>query len=292
MTRHLRVAFLGACAAASLLPRAVAAADPTTADCLAASDASLKAGNEHRLRAQRQQLLVCSAASCPADIRNECVRRVDEVNAEIPTLIFEVKDPAGNDLTSVTITMDGEVLAQRLDGAALSADPGDHAFTFQTPGQPPRTRHYLLREAEKNRRESIALGIDIRAAEPVADGPERGSESTPAEGHGLGGQRVGALVVGGLGVAALAAGGAFGLVAMSRRNTAQAECPQQCSDQRGVDAWSAAKSAGNASTGLFIGGGAVLAGAVALWLTAPGHARPPTVQLSAGIGAIVVKGEW
>jgi len=50
------------------------AADPTTADCLAASDASLKAGNEHKVRAERAQLLVYAATTCPADIRKECSR--------------------------------------------------------------------------------------------------------------------------------------------------------------------------------------------------------------------------
>src|SRR5580700_7074280 len=101
---------------ASLLVAAAPAqaADPTTADCLAASDASLSSGNQHKLRAERSQLLTCAAASCPSDVRRECGSRVDEVNKQIPTIIFAAKDASGADLSAVKVTMDDEVLAERL----------------------------------------------------------------------------------------------------------------------------------------------------------------------------------
>jgi hypothetical protein len=51
------------------------------------------------------------------------LRRVDEINAAIPTVIFEAKDGAGGDLSAVRVTMDGEVLAERLEGTALSINP-------------------------------------------------------------------------------------------------------------------------------------------------------------------------
>jgi hypothetical protein len=112
--------------------RSAWALDPATADCLAASDASLKSGNEHRLRAERAQLLVCSSGTCPADIRNECIRRETAVNAAIPTIVFEVKDSAGNDLSAVRVTMDGEgsgVVSMApapvaIPSAATPAEPG------------------------------------------------------------------------------------------------------------------------------------------------------------------------
>jgi hypothetical protein len=135
----------GALAASAVLwsPQ-LRAANPTTADCLTASEASLESGNEHHLRGERNQLLVCAAASCPADIRKECVRRVDEVNAAIPTITFEAKDGSGADVSAVKVTMDSEVLAERLEGTALSIDPGEHTFTFETAGQPAVTRKLVI----------------------------------------------------------------------------------------------------------------------------------------------------
>src|SRR5580700_4041082 len=92
-------------AAVVMLGEAAAqAADPTTADCLAASDASLKFGNDHKLRAERSQLLVCASSTCPTDIKKECLTRVDEVNVQIPTIVFSVNDAKGADLSAVKVT--------------------------------------------------------------------------------------------------------------------------------------------------------------------------------------------
>src|SRR5262249_51885827 len=150
-------------------PRAHAA-PPTTSECLAASDASLKAGTDRKLRAERVQLLICAAGSCPAEIRKECTQRVDEVNAAIPTVVFEAKDASGNDLSDVSVRREGEALAARLDGSALGVDRGPHPFVFESPGQPPVTKDFVVREAEKERHETIRIGTPAAgtSAPPVA----------------------------------------------------------------------------------------------------------------------------
>jgi hypothetical protein len=237
------------------------AAEPNTSECLAASEASIKAGNEHKLRQERQQLLVCAASSCPGEIRKECTRRVDEVNEAIPSLVFEAKDGGGNDLSDVKVTMDGEVLADHLDGSALSVDPGEHTFTFETPGQPAIEKQLVVREAEKQRHETIQFGV-----------PSSGAVDHPPEataGGGLPGQKIAALVVGGVGVVGLGVGGAFGVMAISKKHHAEDICPSTCTDDAGSQAWSDAKKVGNISTIAFIAGGVALAGGAVLWFTAP-----------------------
>lgn len=296
MKRGFRV-LAAAIAAASpvLLSDPARAADPTTGDCLAASDASLKSGNEHRLRAERAQLLVCAAASCPADVRKECTRRVDEVNAAIPTVIFEAKDAAGNDLSAVKVTMDGEPLADRLDGIALSIDPGAHSFTFDAAGLPPVQKHFVIREAQKDRREPITFG--------AAAGPEATPQPTVGpplpqplaqSNSGLGAQKVLAIVAGGVGVVGLGVGTAFGLDAMFKRDSARKVCPMTfCDSAAGVNLWKDAKTLGNFSTVAFIVGGLGMAGATVLWLTAkPESDRAQSAQVSLGLGAIDVSGRW
>src|SRR3954466_9445241 len=137
MKRSLSAMLFAAAAAALLAPagRAVAA-DPTTGDCLTANDKSISLRNEHKLLGARTQLLVCAASSCPAEIRKECTRRIDLINASLPTVVFEAKDGSGNDLSAVTVKMDGELLADKLEGTAISLDPGAHSFTFDAVGQP------------------------------------------------------------------------------------------------------------------------------------------------------------
>ena len=118
----------------------VCTADPSVGDCLSATEASLKLRADHKLRKARAQLLVCSAPSCPGEIRDECIHRMDEVNAGLPTVVFTVKTGAGKEMSAVKVTMDGEIVADYLDGSALTLDPGD-VYKRQRPCCPGADRH-------------------------------------------------------------------------------------------------------------------------------------------------------
>lgn len=270
------------------------AADPTTADCLAANEASLKLRHDHKLRAERSQLLVCAAESCPADVRKECLSRVAEVNGQIPTVIFGAKDASGADLSAVKVTMDGEVLSERLEGTALSIDPGQHTFVFETAGQAPVTKTLLIQQAEKDRRESVSFGTPTNPPlQTCPDGyelPPSGGSCIKRETNGLGTQKVLAIVAGGVGVVGLGVGTVAGLVAVSQKSAAQSACPGSwCATQDGSNKWSTAGSTANLSTiGFIVGGVGVAAGAV-LWLTAP---SAPSTQVGFGPGGLQVKGTW
>lgn len=293
-------AFPALAAAGLLLSVPAIAADPTTADCIGASDASIKASNEHKLRAARSQLLVCAAASCPADIRKECVNRVDELNAAIPTIIFQAKDGAGTDIIAVKVTMDAEVIAERLEGTALSIDPGSHSFTFETVGQPAVHEQLVIQQGEKDRRERIVFGptsAPVTPAAPTAAPTPGALPSTPdlgapSGGSGLGTQKVLAIVAGGVGVVGLGIGTAFGVMAISQKSDAQSACPASpCMTQDGLNKWNNAGSTGNVSTIGFVIGGVGIAGAAVLWFTAPSSGGSST-QVGFGPGALQVKGTW
>lgn len=257
------------------------AADPTVSECLSASDASLTSAGNHQLRAERRALLICASPSCPTEIKKECARRVDEVNAALPTVVFEAKNGAGKDLTDVKVSMDGEVLAERLDGTALAVDPGKHTFVFETAGEATVTEELVTREGEKGRRETIQFGT------PAAPATGGGSHDAGANGGGLSRQKVAAIVVASIGVASLGTGGAFGVIAMQKKKDAEKLCPgDECPDQTGSDAWSKAKTAGTISTIGFAVGGAAIAGAALLWFTAP------QAQLEVGLGSIHVRGTF
>ncbi len=169
--------------AVSLFAPASRAADPTMADCLGASETSIRLRSAHHLREARQQLLVCAALTCPAEVRSECERRVVAVNAAIPTLVFDAKDASGNDLLAVSVAMDGKPLAERLEGTAISLDPGAHSFHFESPGHAPVDKSFVLREGEKDRRERITFGAAATASNPPAaprTAPSRTDGAPPA----------------------------------------------------------------------------------------------------------------
>jgi hypothetical protein len=285
-----------AAAAALLVTTQARAGDPTTVDCLTASEKSITLRTEHKLRSARAQLLVCASTSCPADIRKECARRVDEVNASIPTIVFGAKDPTNNDLTAVKVTMDGEAITERLEGTAISLDPGAHTFTFQAAGQPLLTKQIVVREGEKDRREIIQIGNRPTPPPtvPVAPGPVVVPvKPAPPPSKPLGAQRVAALVVGGVGVVGLGLGAAFGGLALSKNKEAKAACPNSgCQTQEGVDLWNATRLDGTISTVGFIVGGVAVAGGVVLWFTAGLPAKSKTARLGFGPGSITFQEVW
>ena len=263
------------------------AADPTNADCVAASDASLKLGNDHKLRAERSQLLVCAATTCPSDIKKECLARVDEVNTQIPTIVFSAKGSSGADLSAVRVTMDGEVLAERFQGTALSIDPGEHTFTFETAGQPPVMKKLVIVQGQKDRREVITFGTDQGGTATPGALP---STPPPNDSGGMGTQKLLAIVAGGIGIVGLGLGTVFGIMASSQKSDAQSAClSNPCSTQDGVNKWSTAGSTGNISTIGFIVGGVGVAGAAVLWFTAPSSS---STQVGLGPGILQLKGTW
>jgi hypothetical protein len=225
---------------------------------------------------------------------------VDEVNAQVPTIIFAAKDPTGADLSAVKVTMDGEVITERLEGMALSIDPGEHTFLFETAGQPPLIAKYLIQQAQKDRREPLTFGTPTTTP---AEGPftrkPNGSQllyspPPPAEmGDGLGTQKILGIVAGGAGVVGLGLGAVFGVMAISEKNDAQSACPgNPCRTQDGVNKWSTASSTGNISTIGFVVGGVGLAGAAVLWFTAPHSTSGATAHVGFGPGLLQVKGTW
>jgi hypothetical protein len=288
--------FVLASAASFGTGRSALAADPTIADCLTANDKSISLRNERKLLASRKELLVCAASTCPAEVRKECMRRIDQVNASLPSVVFEAKDGTGNDLTAVKVIMNGELLVDKLDGSALTLDPGAHNFTFEAPGQPPIAKQLVIREGQKDRREVLQFGTPPATPAPgtapsakTTPNPAIESSVDQVSSSSGGTQKVLALVAGGVGVVGVGVGTIFGLQSMSKNSDATAKCPAACSDQAGVELWNDARSAGNISTIGFVVGGVGLATGAILWFTA----KPSrTTALHLGPGTVQIRGSF
>jgi hypothetical protein len=278
------------------------AAETTTAECLSASEKSIKLRQEIRLREARQQLLVCAASQCPSEVQSECERRFVEVNSSIPTLVFEAKDSAGTDLSAVTVTMDGKPLVGRLDGTALPLDPGMHAFRFETAGHAAVEKSFLLLVGEKELREGIVFGLSTgtvplsTAAEAPGDkGDARGVPPPAVMDRGAtssfwGPLKTMGVIVGGVGIVGIGVGTAFGLLASTDKNNANCDAQRQC-----VGSLSDAHTHANVSTAAFVAGGVMLATGAGLVIFGPiGSVRRMAVTPTAGTqgGGIVLGGAF
>jgi hypothetical protein len=277
------------------------AADPTTGECLAATETSLSLRHQHKLREARAKALVCSAPSCPNDIREECVRRVGELNVAIPTIVFDVRDADGGDLVAVKVSLDGQLLTDHLDGTAVAIDPGPHTFTFEAAGQPRVEKKLLIREGQKDRNEVVTLGTrkvaaapapapaptpapaSAAAGEPLATpapvvstpSPPPAAPETSSDGHG---QRVAAVIVGAVGIAAVGAGIYFSYLTHSLENSVMTGPTFNPSDD------SSGHTAHTMQFVMYGAGAAVLATAVILYAVAPSGHEQATVALAPAIG--------
>jgi hypothetical protein len=178
--------------------------------------------------------------------------------------------------------MDGKVVAEKLDGTPLSADPGSHEFTFETAGEKPLTRTFVLKEGEKLRRERIQIG---EAPPPKPVEPTHPPPPPPPKSGQTGDiMRIGGLGLAGAGIVALGVGVFYGLKASSKWSDQQDHCknstdcsnhPQAISDHDGAVVY------GRFSTTGIIAGAVLLAGGVVMYLVAPPkNADPKSARLS------------
>jgi hypothetical protein len=303
MSRAVRLLPFVALAAMTLpLLPTPALADMTKAQCIDADTKGQDLRRDGKLSAAREQLRMCASPSCPAILSDDCTKRLDELDRAQPAILFDVKDGAGRDLSAVRVTMDGTPLAEKLGGAALQVDPGEHLFVFTVRDQAPVAQTFVLKEGEKERRERIVVGPAVVPA--VTPQPSEGpSSSPPAESHGgMGTQRMLGLVAGGVGLAGIAVGTVFGEMTLSEANQQQADCVSATNCLHYSQAASAHSTGATdrmISTVGFVAGGSVFAGAAILFFTAGRSSAVPGAMgwvvlpsVGPGGGGMLLKGAF
>ena len=245
----------------SLVEGRLARADD--AACIAANDDAIALRKAGKLREALRPLAICADPACPAEVKADCAARISDIGSALPTLTLVVQDRKGNDLTQVTVTMDGAPLAGVLSGQPIPLDPGEHTFRFAAPGQPLLEKKMVLRAGEKNRREIVLMGA-----------PPPPSFWTA--------QRVAGLTLTAAGVVGLGVGAVFGGFAISAKNRQNSDCTAAaCAHylQSVEDYDTAGKNATGATIG-FVAGGVLVAGGVVLFLTAPKPKAAPATGLT------------
>jgi hypothetical protein len=204
--------------------------------------------------------------------------RIADLSARVPTLTLrlDAAAPAGSE-----VRLDG---APAGVGQRLELDPGDHAVEGRAAGRAPFG--VVVHLAEREHREVV-----------VTFAPPQGDTSVPppppASADAGRGRRIAGVVVGSVGLAALAFAGVTGAMALSRQSTVDDECDdaKRCT-QRGLDAGEEGRTLVTLNTVGFVVGGAALATGIVLIVTAP-SGRPASaatrVSFGAGPGALGVR---
>ena len=280
------------------------AADPTTADCLSANDKFISF-----IASINSATPACSSWSCGSelscDIRRECLRRVDEINLAMPTIVFEPKDASENELSAVKVT---DWMARSLPRSSRvppsRSIPGSHSFTFESPGQATVTRQLVIHEGEKERREMVRF-----EAAPVA--PGAGARpfavgfvtSVPARpfvllaptdqpGPGPGAQKVVGVALVGVGVVGVALGAVFGLESIREAQRRREVVPRSLSDagrRHPVER----RAIGRQHLHRRLHRRRRRSGRRdRLWLTARSATPRPAPEVGLGPGSVLVRGAW
>ena len=143
---------------------------------------------------------------CPDFVRPDCSRWLSEVDAQMPTIVVAAKDADGNDTTDVAVTVDGNRVADLLDGRPIPMDPGAHNVRFEHAGVAPIERRIVIQQGIKNRPIEVSFQVG---------GPEPQPPSYPAGPEQVNGPNYTLLVLGsvfaGLSIPAFVSFAVFGL---------------------------------------------------------------------------------
>jgi len=291
------------CVAAALLFLAKpAVADVTSAECVAANASGQTLRREGKFKAAREQLRACNDPLCPSVVSEDCTRRLDELEAAQPTIVFDAKDATLHDLLTVTVKIDGHPFAAELDGTPLQVDRGEHTFTFTAGGEAPVTETLVIKESEKARRYQVVVGgaRPVRLARPVlAEDPPAAAAPSLVQ-HGATRSRWVPLIVGGAGVGLLIVGSAFGVMTANGIREQVADCASSTScahPSAAAAAHSSWATDGAISTAAFVAGGVLVASGVGLLLSghrsfgpATGLVLTPSVRH--GGGSLLLQGKF
>jgi hypothetical protein len=207
-------------------------------------------------------------------------------------LVARIRVTIPLDVPGLEVSCDDKPFERGDLGRPLPFDPGAHTVSATALARLPWRQSVQLVAGQT---------VEVAVPELLADP----SVVTPVLVRRGGTQRTVALVTGGVGLAGVAVGAAFGILAIGDHSTAHNLCgsptsngpPASGCSSTGVTDWSNAVTAGNVSTAGFIVGGVALAAGVTLFLTAPkGMSRESGLllrpEVGPGAGSLSLRGTW
>jgi hypothetical protein len=196
----------------------------------------------------------CARSSCPQLIREDCSAWYVDLVASTPSIVLEVRDEAGHDLTDARAKLGERAL--ELDGRAVALDTGSYSLRVEASGHEPHVEQIVVRQGEQNRRVRVTLPTTAAPRAPEAPAPARVSRAV--------------LTLGGIALAGLSTFGGLAIAGKVRHAQLDDDaCKPDCA--RG-DVDSVNRMYLGANIAAAIGGSAAIATGV-LYLLAPRRAE-------------------
>jgi hypothetical protein len=252
-------------------------------------------------------------AAAAADLKHRAdwsARARERAQALEPTLSrLTIDVPPEARVSGLQVRRDGVEVGSAIWGTPIPTDPGDHAIEAAAPAK--KTWSTTIKVGATSDQAHVA--IPTLTDEPAPSGavaspvpgavqaspatPPPPSEPPPPPPSDGSTQRTIGLVAGGVGIAGIAVGSIFGVMAMGSESSSKNLCPTSaCTSAAAVSDDSNAKSQATVSTVAMIAGGVVLATGAVLFFTAPKAKSATGIRVMPAIGAgevgLRVGGAW
>jgi hypothetical protein len=229
--------FFGAGVGAALFLLAATAAAAGTAECIGASERGQNLVLARKLTVARAEFIACASRVCPDVIAKDCTERLAAVDAQIASVVLSARYSDGRSIKLARVSLDGIPLVDQLDGKSILIEPGEHRFRFELPTGRSVEQSLVIEEGVKWK--PVIATFDVpRVSFPI-----------------------GAVVLGGAGVAALGAMTAFGIEALEQSSNLHA-LPPTGYTQADVNSLRDKRIIAD----VFLGTGVVALGSAATWV--------------------------
>ncbi len=179
----------------------------------------------------------------------------------LPRLVIRAVEPPPD----LVVTRDGVALGAASLGVELPIDPGRHEVTASAAGR--ESWSTTIEVGPRGRTEVRVPPLAPKPEAPEATAPPSAATpppdaAPPGGGGGGSGQRTVALVLGGVGIAAIGVGAVFGVLTANQASIAETECPNNRCNAAGdeavaagrTDAWVSNIGFGVGAVALLVGG--------------------------------------
>ena len=192
-------------------------------------------------------------------------------------------DDATAALAGLELREDG-VLLNSAAWTDVPVDPGVHRVEVQATGRVPYTQTFTVghgRGEETITIPALSLVAPPRVVSPRGEAPPPAERTSPWRTFGI--------VTGGTGIASVVVGSVLGAMALGNVTNAQNVCPSpRCNNANAVQENSTGGTLADASTGLFIAGGAMITVGVLAFVLAPSGQKAAPRPAAASYGELLV----
>lgn len=252
---------------------------PTVDECLAAHRESQSLRKQLHLRESRELLSDCSHDACPGPVKRDCMRWIDDIAAQMPSVVFRIDTGEASPSTKVKILVDDQTLFDSLPGRAVEMNPGTYRFRFVLESGQAVEQEVVLSEGEKFKNVAVRFEPTQKPTPEVGPTQPLRPAATPTTNETVSTQTrpvpLATYIFAGVGTAAAINFGIWAIWSESLRSELKRECAPNC-EQEYVDRVRTRGYVADISLGVSV---ASFAAASIFYFTRPAVTLPVKVEL-------------